>query len=57
MTFQKTVTITAKSDAEAQHIAEAFSRSSGTFNAKEWQAIAKKLSNKMVQMRIRLLIQ
>lgn len=57
MTYQKTVTITAKSETEAQQIADALSQSSGTFSAKEWQAIAKKLTNKLVQMRIRILIQ
>lgn len=57
MTFQKTITIHAKTDAEAQQIADAMSASSGIFSAREWQTIAKKLQSKMVQMRVRFLIQ
>jgi len=57
MTYQKNITIKANSEAEAQQIAEAISSASGAFNGNEWQAIAKKIQNKIVQMRIRLLIQ
>lgn len=57
MTFQKTITIKANSQGDADKIAEAMSKMSGTFSAKEWETISKKLSNKLVQMRLRLLIQ
>lgn len=57
MTFQKTITIKANSQGDADQIATAMSKMSGSFSAKEWQDISKKLSNKLVQMRIRLLIQ
>jgi hypothetical protein len=57
MNYQKSVTIKANSEAEAQQIADAMSSAAGVFNGKEWQAIAKKIQNKIVQMRIRILIQ
>ena len=57
MNYQKTITIKAHSEAEAQQIADAMSMATGVFNGKEWQSIAKKIQNKIVQMRIRLLIQ
>lgn len=54
--IEKKVHIKAKTEADAQQIAMAMSKMSGNFTAKEWQAIAKKLSNKVVQMRIRMMI-
>ena len=54
--IEKKVQIKVKSEADAQQIASAMSKMSGNFTAKEWQAIAKKLSNKVVQMRIRMMI-
>lgn len=56
MTYQKTILIKAKSDAEAQEIAAAMSSMSGHFTAKEWTSIGKKLASKVIQMRIRLMI-
>lgn len=56
-TFQKSIQIKANSETEAQQIAQAMSQVSGSFKAKEWQAIAKKLQSKIVQTRIRILIQ
>jgi len=55
--IEKKVLIKAKTETEAQQIASAMSAMSGNFTAKEWQGIAKKLSSKIVQMRIRLMIQ
>lgn len=57
MIYQKTITIQANSESEAQQIADAMSSATGVFNGKEWQAISRKIKNKIVQMRIRLLIQ
>lgn len=56
MIYQKTITIKAKDEAEAQQIASAMSSMSAHFTGKEWLAISKKLANKVVQMRIRLMI-
>ncbi len=56
MTYQKTVLINAKTESEANEIAQAMSVMSGHFKAKEWTAIGKKLASKVVQMRIRLMI-
>lgn len=56
MIYQKNIPITAPSEAEAEAIARALTAAAGTFTAAEWHAIAKKLQNKTVQTRIRLLI-
>lgn len=56
MNFSKQVNIKTKTEQDAQVIAKAFSDMSGNFSASEWKAISKKLNNKVVQTRIRLLI-
>ncbi len=56
MTYQQTVSIEAKSAADAERIARAMSQASGTFRPEEWETIAKKLQSRTVQARIRLLL-
>ena len=56
MNYIKNVHLKAKSELEASIMAKAMGDMSGNFTAKEWQAISKKLNNKVVQTRIRLLI-
>lgn len=56
MNYPKQVNIKAKTEIDAALIAKAMGDMSGNFSAKEWQAISKKLNNKVVQTRIRLLI-
>ena len=57
MNFQKQVVLKAKTDQDAEVIAKAMGDMSGNFSSREWKAISKKLNNKVVQARIRLLIQ
>lgn len=57
MSIKKEVLIKTQSPVDADTIASAMGEMSGCFSAGEWKAISKKLQNKTVQMRIRLLIQ
>ena len=56
MIIKKQINIQASTDAEALQIAKAMEQMSGHFTAKEWQAIAKKLQNKMNRTRIKLIL-
>jgi hypothetical protein len=56
MSIKKEIQIQAKNEIDAASIAQSMSEMSGAFSAKEWQQISKKLKDKTVQMRIRILL-